>query len=321
MLIVQSFPIVTREAWLDLRRPDVTASEIGALYGQHKHLTRLQLAYNKLYGEPDKTRDRGVLRRGHILEPACAAAIEHDHKIRVHKTRYYLRGWDPENPFIRTGASLDYEHEGDGTEFLQALDKAKIPHDLGGMHGLPIRVAVECKSVDRDVFESEWSDGPPAQHIYQALWQASLGGHDCAIIAGLVCNYDHDLHLYVVPRNPELEAKILADITEFIHSLEDGQMPEAEARDNATIAKMTKPVDGAVVDLRGDPAWEFLLEERERCKAKMRAVEYEIDALEVRLKEAMGDHTVALVDGWTVTWKPNSRGVRSLKIDRKKRGK
>ncbi len=99
-LVVTTLPIRDRASWLEDRRLEVTASEIGALRGKHKQTTPLQLAYNKLYGEPDQKRDGGVLRRGHILEPACAAAVEHDHGIALAKIRHYLRGRDA-NCFAR----------------------------------------------------------------------------------------------------------------------------------------------------------------------------------------------------------------------------
>ena len=52
-LVVTHLPASPRAPWLEARRADVTASEVAALYGRHKYLTRLQLAYNKIYGERD----------------------------------------------------------------------------------------------------------------------------------------------------------------------------------------------------------------------------------------------------------------------------
>lgn len=318
MLIVTALPILSRAAWIEDRRQDITASEVAALFGRSKYCSALQVAHAKLYGEPDQKRD-GVLRRGHILEPACAAAVEHDHGLQLVKVRHYLRGRDPANACVKVGATLDYEHDGDGRDLLRALDKARVPHTWGELDGLPVRINFEHKAVDRDIFEDEWSDGPPAQFIYQALMQSMLGGYDGAIIAALVVNYAHDLHLYTVPRDEALEAKMLAAVAAFWDDLDQGVLPAAEARDNSTIAKATRPRTGdtSVVDLRGDPTWEILLEDRERLKAKAKAVDYELDAVEVRLKEAMGDCVIALIDGWSVSWKPNTKGVRSLKIDRK----
>lgn len=317
-LVVTHLPASPRALWLEARRADVTASEVAALYGRHKYLTRLQLAYNKIYGERDSGGKPDVAkRRGNILEPACAAAVELDHGLAPRKVRHYLRGRDPANPLVRVGATLDYEIDADGGDLLDALDKAKVPHGWGELDGLPVRLACECKSVDRDIFDSEWADGPPVYHVYQALVQAMLGDYDGAIIAALVVNFAHDLHLYTVPRDLGLETKILADIAGFWGELDEGQLPAAEARDNKAMAKYTRPVDGSFIDLRGDATWELALEEREVLKRRIGGLEYEVDAIEARLKETLGDHTAALVDGWSVTWKADRNGKRTLRIDRR----
>lgn len=316
-MIVTRMPITNRATWLEARREDVTASEAAALYGRHKYLTRLELAYAKIYGERQDRKMESARRRGHILEPACAAAIEHDHGIVPWKVGHYLRGRSASDHRIRVGATLDYDVRMDGGDLCDALDKANVPHSWGELYGLPVQLAIECKSVDRDIFESEWSDGPPIYHVYQALVQAMLGDYDGAIIAALIVNYAHDLRLYTVPRDHALETKILADIADFWGDLDTGVMPPAEPRDNATIAGRTRPDNSAVVDLRGDPTWPLMLEERERLKAKVSGLEYDIDAIEVALKERMGDNTTALIDGWAVTWKADKRKVRSLRIERR----
>lgn len=124
-------------------------------------------------------------------------------------------GHDTDDQRVRVGATLDYDFEMDGARLLDALHRGGIANQWDDLDGLPVRMAVECKSIDRDIFETEWADGPPAQHIYQAMTQAMLGGYDGALIAGLVVNYNHDLHMYAVPRDEKLERKILADIGDF----------------------------------------------------------------------------------------------------------
>lgn len=313
---VERIPIKSRASWLDDRRLDVTASEVAALYKEHKYLSALQLAYNKLYGEPAVQKRDTAKRRGVILEPACAAAIEHDHGLPTRKVMHYLRGRSASVPTLRIGATLDYDLEADGSRLLDALDTAKVPHAWDHLDGLPVSISVECKSLDRDIFEQEWSAGPPKQHIYQALVQAALGGYDGALIAALIVNYAHDLRIYTVARNPALEAKIAAAVAAFWTDMDANVLPEAEPRDNHIMAKFTRPVPNSVIDLRGDPAWPILLEERETWKAKEAAAKYEADAIEVRLKEVMGDHTIARVEGWRVSWAADKNGRRSLRIDR-----
>jgi len=307
-----------RAAWLEARREDVTGSEVPALYGRHKYLTRLGLVRAKQYGEPEPRRVDPVKRRGHILEPAVAAAIEHDHGLLVRKVNHYLRGRDPADPYLRAGATLDFDLETDGDTLLRALDRAHVAHTWDELDDLPVRLCIETKSVDRDIYDEEWKDGPPEQHRWQGLTQAMLGGYDGCIIAALVVNYAHDLHMFAVPRNPQLEAKICADISDFWRDYEAGELPAAEARDNSSMGKWSRPPpSGSVIDLRGDMSWPLMLEEREALKERASAVAYELDSIEARIKEALGDNTAALVDGWTLTWKPDKHGKRMLLIKRK----
>jgi putative phage-type endonuclease len=61
-----------REEWLEVRRPYVGASEVGALFGEHPFVTAAELAIAKLFGTDDRG-DNPAMRRGRFLEEAVAS--------------------------------------------------------------------------------------------------------------------------------------------------------------------------------------------------------------------------------------------------------
>src|SRR5262245_18769817 len=42
-MTIERIPITSREQWLELRKPDVTASVVGALFAAHPYMTALKL--------------------------------------------------------------------------------------------------------------------------------------------------------------------------------------------------------------------------------------------------------------------------------------
>ena len=72
---VQHLAITSREQWLELRKPDITASTIGALFNCHPYTTPLKI-YAEKRGTEFDTQDNKVMRRGRWLEPAVKKAVE-----------------------------------------------------------------------------------------------------------------------------------------------------------------------------------------------------------------------------------------------------
>src|SRR4030095_9059060 len=70
-------PITNEAQWLEMRRHNVGASEVGALFGVHDFVTGFGLAARKL-GKLEDTIDSAVLKRGRLLEPVVKQLLAED---------------------------------------------------------------------------------------------------------------------------------------------------------------------------------------------------------------------------------------------------
>lgn len=318
---VERLPKGSRQDWLALRREDLTASEAGALFGAHKYTTLRKLQYDKAYGRSEDKSD-SEKRRGQIMEPAVAEAITIDTPLRPRRCDHYLRARASDR-HVRLGATLDYDLVTTAEELL-AIDKLRLGVLAAGWDEMvgDLLLTVECKSVDMGVFEREWASGPPAYHVIQAAQQAMLAGAHGGLVACLVENRAKDLFLYPVPRRPAFEARLVAEAREFWRMYEAGEEPPVVALDNGFMASYFPVEPGAddaaaVVNLTAEPGWRELVEERERLKMDIDRAETLIDGIEARIKDRMREAVRAILPGWSITWKPDKHGKRSLRIERR----
>lgn len=319
---------------------DVTASDVGALFGSHKYRTLRQLATAKAAtGVPDDSKLSSVLRRGRIMEPAIAAALEHDLGLAVQPVSHYLRLRDDAEPLLRIGATKDYQVFETAERLAEILGDAMPRAWAEHFGGLPLSLAVELKSVDYGVFESEWSSGPPLYHYAQAATQAFLGGDDGALIAVLTGKF-LDLHVYPVVRSERFEGELCRRVVDFWRRFEAGDEQPVQAGDPAkSVFPESRP--GAVVDLAAlteDPeldaavsgAEEAALSVVDAAKSLRRPLASWADRLAMRaalkdaektskaasavldegLKMAIGEAERARVPGWKVAWKSGKNGRR-----------
>lgn len=319
--LVDRLPKGSRQEWLALRQADLTASEAGALFGVHKYTTARKLARDKAYGENDG-RSSSVLRRGQIMEPAVAEAIVVDTPLRPRRCEHYLRA-RATDPLVRMGATMDYDIH------VLADDLIHCPHTRKGALeagwdqrlGETLYLSIECKSVDPGVFEKEWSAGPPPYYLVQVAQQALLAGADGGLVACLVENFTKDLYLYPVPRRPQFELTLIEQAREFWRRFETGEEAPVVALDNSFMATYFPAIEddkapAATVNLSAETGWSDLLAERERLILATEEAEKRIDWIEAQLKDRMREAVRAVLPGWSITWKADKNGKRSLKIRR-----
>lgn len=313
---VEEHARLDRDAWMALRQDDLCASEAGAVFEVHKYQTLRRLARAKAYGETDV--QSADMRRGKIMEPAVAEAITLDCGWRPIRRETYLRA-RAADPLVRMGASLDYALEVDAGA-LAEHPKTRTTVAAAGWETRtgPLALTVECKSVDMGVFEREWANGPPDYTLVQAAQQALLAGADGALVACLIENRAKDLYLYIVPRRPAFEAELVSRVRDFWRAFEAGEEPPVIALDNDFMSDYYPRSDeGEVVNLAEEAdEWRPLVAEREGLKLDQKRLQDRINLLEAKLKDRMRDASRALLPGWSITWKTDSRGVRSLKIER-----
>lgn len=281
-----TIPVTDRESWLQLRKQDVTASDVAAVFGLHPYRTPLQLWADKTSIGHD-TPDNAAMRRGRWLEDAVIAAFKDHHPecTDVVKPGIYVRA-----PVYRLGCTPDAICDGG-------------------------RTVIQCKTVAAGVFKS-WDDGPPAHYQLQALTEALLLKADHAILAVLVTSaYGAEYREYDIPRHPAAEAKILAGVPEFWKQISDGQTPKADyGPDTELLARIHAPNDALPpLDLSTDNYAGAILEERERLMREKGEIEERLDAIKGELLEKLAGHTLATLPGWKITNRVQTRKETVLK--------
>jgi predicted phage-related endonuclease len=307
-----------RDEWLNLRKMDVTASDAGALWPDiHKYKTRRKLFLEKSFGENDE--QTMVMRRGKIMEPAVAEAIVVDCGWKPERCTTYLRG-RAADPLVRMGASRDYKLNVLADELLRHPKMQATARAAGWAEfaGRSMHLTIECKSLDPQVWENEWRQGPPVYTVVQSAQQTLLANADGGIIAALLENRSKDLILYAVGRDRAFELQLITQVRDFWRSYEAGEEPAISGGDNDHMTDYYPTSDDALeVDLADDAAyWTKLVLEREELKLGMKTLDKRVDEIEAHIKDRMRDAARAKLPGWNITWRTDSRGTRTFKVSR-----
>ena len=126
MSAVDRIPITSREQWLELRKANVTASTVGALFGVHPWQTIAGLHAEKCGMElPGPDPESAVIRRGNALETVVAAEVaKQQPEWRIRKNDLYLR-----DVHARIGATPDFWINGDprGTRRASNQNDRQLP--------------------------------------------------------------------------------------------------------------------------------------------------------------------------------------------------
>jgi predicted phage-related endonuclease len=308
----------SRDEWLALRSEDVTASDAGALWPDvHKYKTRRKLFLEKSFGENEE--QTSVMRRGKIMEPAVAEAIVVDCGWKPERCSTYLRG-RAADPLVRMGASRDYKLHVLADDLLhhQKTRATALAAGWAEFAGRDLHLTVECKSLDPQVWETEWRHGPPIYTVVQSAQQTMLAGADGGIVAALLENRSKDLILYAIRRDPDFELQLVQQVRDFWRAYEVGEEPPISGGDNDFMTDYYPTSDDAIeVDLSGDTAyWTKLVLEREELKLGQKTLDKRIDEIEAQIKDRMRDAARAKLPGWNITWRTDSRGTRTFKANR-----
>lgn len=298
-MTIEQHPITTREAWLALRRQDVTASSAGALLGVHPYVTAFALWAEKTGavtpdGEITEAQERGL-----ELEPIAVKRIQRQRPDwQVWQPNVYYRDAD-----ARLGATPDAF--------------AIRPGDAPGFG------VIQIKSVEPREFRKKWrsEDGttePPVWIVIQALVEAELVGASWAAVAALVISYGIKLELVEIPIHRGIIDRIRAETRAFWRAIDEGRTPEHDYnRDAALIEKLFNPTAPAPLDLRSDNALPELLDERDRIKDEISEREARRKAIKAELLAKLGDHGAAIAaDGRLITAKHVDRAGYAVKPSR-----
>jgi predicted phage-related endonuclease len=291
MTAIEVHEITSREKWLELRKHDITASTIGALFNCSPYNTIAGLHAEKMGLDlPGPDPDSAVIRRGNVLEAVVAAEVG---KLRpewkISKATEYFR-----DPKARLGATPDFWIEGD-------------PRGLG---------VLQTKTIGSYGFKKYWAgdygEDPtaPLAIILQNMVEVMLADAAFGAIGVLVIgDYQFDCHVLEIPRHKDAEHKIRVAVHSFWQALEAGQVPTIDYDRDGDLVRLMYPreVEGKVIDLRTDNRIVELCEIRERNAAMIAVAEKAKKAAETEMREKLGDAESAMVHGWKVSLKTTHR--------------
>jgi putative phage-type endonuclease len=274
---VERIPIVDREQWLELRRHDVTASTIAALFGLHPYTSPLALMVEKLGGAP-AIPENSAMRRGRLLEDVVGkATAEERPDLTIAKATCYLR--DPE---LRLGATPDFH--------TMTAD---------GEPGI-----LQAKTVSPSSFRKFWTDDePPTWVALQTLTEMMLADASRGLIAVLIVDpWSLDLKLYDVPRNEAAETRLKEAVAQFWDDIANDREPKVDyARDRDLISFIyPRSTPGAEIDLSTDNRIQEILAKRARMMRLMGMAEERKKAIDTEIRAKMRNAETAIVPGWRV---------------------
>lgn len=262
------------------RKRGVGGSEILAALGKDPRCSRLEL-YKRKVGElpePDFSDDERV-RFGNLLEPV----IRDEFARRIGQTVIV-----PVQTLIHPAVPL-------------------VGHPDGWIPAL--RAGVEIKTADKfeaEEFGEEETDQVPVRYLvqcaaYMALTDAQKW-HLCVLIGG------NDLRMYEIPRDPAIEAAVLAGVTEFWSHIERRRPPEPGTPEDV---KLLWPKDLGATAIATPEIAEACLALKQ-TKVDCKDIEWRKETEEARIKHFMQDAAQLIdADGTSLaTWKTAKPSMR-----------
>jgi len=263
------------DAWHALRREDVTASDVGALFQVHQRTTALGLYVDKTQG-PARG-DTQAARRGRLLEPYVAAELAlRWPDAEVVKSDEYLRGRDPADEHLRIGATPDYVVTRDGR-----------------------RATLEIKTINAVKFRRTWIRAsrpePPLDYVFQARAQAMLDDADEAVLAALVCDESEEILTWTIERVPRIEEAIRRRVSIFWRNVAAGTFPMLELGHEAAALDRLPRRHHASTPMLGDRRALELVDAHQERTAAIAAAQRELREIEDELRAMMGDAASVII--------------------------
>ena len=281
----------SREDWLDLRKHDVTASDVPAMLGADDYKSPLRLWHEKarLIDLPEQA-ETGPMRRGRRHERTVAEIVaELRPDWRIEKANVYLRDTD-----IRLGCTPDYFIHDD-------------PRGLG---------VLQIKTCTPSVFEREWCGPPedkaPFRATLQCLTERLLTGAAFGVLAAYAIDPwdDPPPAIREVMPHPKAEQRICAFTVKFWDDIAHRREPEPDYGMDRELLAMLAPheVPDSTVDLSGDNEALSGVVERAELKDRIKNDLARCEEIEAMMMHKIGDaERVIGIPDFRITWKTQHR--------------
>jgi putative phage-type endonuclease len=255
------------EAWLELRRQGLGASDMAAVMGVSPYKTPYQLWAEKTGMTPEQ-KVGDAARRGVILEDAVGQYYEQERGVKLRKSNGIVRL--KKHPRIM--ASLDRTIVGE-TKGIVEIKTSASPR--WSMWPVPPEVMIQVH-VQMGIVGAEWCDV-------------------VALLGGLVFKIER------VEFDAQLWAEIQRSAMLFLEAIDTKTPPQLEALDAQAYAIATPQESDEFVE--ADSSLENVYRQLREVNAELHFLEEKKGSLEIILKEAIGNKAGLAGAGWTVYWK------------------
>ena len=293
--------ITSQDQWHELRKPNIGASEIGALFGCHEYASAYSLSARKL-GLIEAQPDNDMMRRGRLLEPVAVEMLREE--------RQEWKVWQPRAYYCDAAARLG------ATPDLLVRDN----DDRRGV--------IQIKSVEPSVFARTWHDDDDCMAVpgwikLQVMLEAHLTDSVFAYVAALVVGHGIHLEMIEVPIEPAMIARMYHRAAIFWEQVDAGKPLDPDyGRDAAALASVLRQDDESELDMTSDnelPAIAARLEAANH--AKVMAMEI-ADECKARILHRIGRAAKVRFAGGSISAKTITRkehlvaasSFRSLKV-------
>jgi putative phage-type endonuclease len=255
------------EAWLELRRQGLGASDMAAVMGVSPYKTPYQLWAEKTGMTPEQ-KVGDAARRGVILEDAVGQYYEQERGVKLRKSNGIVRL--KKHPRIM--ASLDRTIVGE-TKGIVEIKTSASPR--WSMWPVPPEVMIQVH-VQMGIVGAEWCDV-------------------VALLGGLVFKIER------VEFDAQLWAEIQRSAMLFLEAIDTKTPPQLEALDAQAYAIATPQESDEFVE--ANSSLENVYRQLREVNAELHFLEEKKGSLEIILKEAIGNKAGLAGAGWTVYWK------------------
>lgn len=285
-------PDASREVWEEARNDGVGGSDVASIAG---------IGYDSPYTvwakktgrpvEPFSQEAEDRMRWGHLLEPLIRDEFQWQH---------------PEYLITPTPGTLAMT----GMEWIRVNVDGLVWHRDG-----TLAAVLECKSGSHRQLQ-HWRDEDevPVSHTAQVQWAMLITGAPCAWVTGLL---DTNQYLErIIVRDDELIADLVPVAAEFWANVAADVPPPVDGSDSTreTLARIEARA-GSKVSL--DPrVWAPRFARIHAINAEIRALKAEKEAIANLARFAMGEHTIAELDGQKVATHTPIKPSRSCRYDR-----
>lgn len=283
---------MTREEWLEARKHSVGGSEVGAVLGLSPYASAVSVWANKTGWVPD-AEENEAMRFGTFAEEYVAQRFSDITGKTVRKSNYIYR-------------NDDYPH-------LHANVDRLIVGERAGL---------ECKTAS-ELMVGKYQNGEFPAHYYSQCvsYMAVLDlpiWYLCALIGNKhirifkMVRPDQDTSCpdwcesVTVIREDEMAA-IRDVVVDFWQYVETMTMPPIEDSTQATADTLEQVYPGGDQEPESLECMESVLRQLALAKAEKKDVEAVIKQLENQIKGRLCDCECGTCEGYTVTWKPQSR--------------